>query len=74
MITKKDALKINSTYSDFKLKSNFHVGIIEGGPAGSYLGYYILDLAGRIGIDMCWFNGIRTKEAYKRFRTRYVIF
>jgi flavin-dependent dehydrogenase len=41
---------INS--DQFKLKDGSRVGIIGGGPAGSFFSYFLLDIAGRIGLDL----------------------
>jgi len=36
----------------FKLKDGSHVGVIGGGPAGSFFSYFLLDIAKRIGLDI----------------------
>jgi flavin-dependent dehydrogenase len=36
----------------FKLKDGSRVGIVGGGPAGSFFSYFLLDIADRIGLDI----------------------
>jgi flavin-dependent dehydrogenase len=41
---------INSMGENFKLADGSRVAVIGGGPAGSFFAYFLLDLAGRVGL------------------------
>lgn len=38
--------------STMRLENGSHVGVIGGGPAGSFFSYFLLDLAERVGVDL----------------------
>lgn len=37
---------------ELRLDSGSHIAVIGGGPAGSFFSYFLLDLAGRVGLDL----------------------
>jgi flavin-dependent dehydrogenase len=45
-------MKINSNSSHLQLQDGSKIGVIGGGPAGSFFGYFFLDMAERMGLDV----------------------
>jgi flavin-dependent dehydrogenase len=49
---KKQAISNRSTESHFKLEDGSRIGVIGGGPAGSFFSYFTLDMAERMGTNI----------------------
>ncbi len=45
--------KTSNTENSFKLTDGSRIGVIGGGPAGSFFSYFVLDMAQRLGIEIC---------------------
>ena len=46
------ALQAEDTSSDFQLDDGSRIAVMGGGPAGSFVSYFLLDMAERLGIDI----------------------
>ncbi len=52
MADRKNSGSNDSISSNLKLEDNSKIAVIGGGPAGSFFSYFVLDMAGRLGLNL----------------------
>lgn len=52
MADRKNSGSNDSRSSNLKLEDNSKIAVIGGGPAGSFFSYFVLDMAGRLGLNL----------------------